>query len=142
LKEDKMPAYFHLATHVRDLDEAKAFYCGVLGCTVGRETDRWVDFNFFGHQLSLHKGPIAAQATDGTDGERSVPMPHFGVILPIGAWQALADRLTAAGTDFIIAPTTRFAGKVGEQRTMFFRDPSGNALEIKGFASSDDIFAA
>ncbi len=136
-----MPAYFHLAAHVSNLEDAKAFYCGLLGCTLGRETDRWVDFNFFGHQLSLHLGPKAPSAPEGTDGERSVPMPHFGVILGLEEWQQLANTLTKAGTDFVIPPTTRFAGKAGEQRTMFFRDPSGNALEIKGFASTDDIFA-
>ena len=137
-----MSAYFHLATHANNLEEARAFYNGILGCTIGRETDKWIDFNFFGHQLSLHAGPAAAQAASGTDGERSVPMPHFGAILSLDEWQALADRLTAAGTDFIIAPTTRFEGQTGEQRTMFFRDPSGNALEIKGFASTEDIFAS
>lgn len=137
-----MPAYFHLATHVADLEEARAFYVDVLGCTVGRESNRWIDFNFFGHQLSLHLGTPATRAPEGTDGERSVPMPHFGVILPLDEWQSLADKLTAAGTKFIIKPTTRFSGKAGEQRTMFFSDPAGNALEIKGFASSDDIFAS
>ena len=137
-----MSAYFHLATHVIDLEKAREFYCGILGCSVGRETDKWIDFNFFGHQLSLHKGPAAPEAACGTDGERSVPMPHFGVILSLDAWQDLADKLTAAGTKFVIEPTTRFKGKPGEQRTMFFRDPSGNALEIKGFASTTDIFAS
>jgi len=137
-----MPAYFHFATHVTNLEEARDFYIGTLGCTVGRESDKWIDFNFFGHQVSLHKGPAAAQAASGTDGERSVPMPHFGVILSLEAWQELADRLTAAGTKFVIEPTIRFKGQAGEQRTMFFRDPSGNALEIKGFASTTDIFAS
>jgi len=137
-----MSAFFHLATHVTDLDEAKAFYGDLLGCTVGRQADRWVDFNFFGHQLSLHKGTPLPRGAEGTDGERSVPMPHFGVILSLGDWQDLADKLIAADVAFVIEPTTRFKGKAGEQRTMFFRDPSGNALEIKGFASTDDIFAA
>lgn len=136
-----MPASFHLATHVTNLEEAKAFYCDTLGCTIGRESDKWVDFNFFGHQLSLHLGPTAARGNEGTDGERSVPMPHFGIILSLEKWQALADRLEKAGTNFVIAPTTRFKGQPGEQRTMFFRDPSGNALEIKGFADTADIFA-
>ena len=137
-----MQAYFHYATHVTDLEEAKAFYCGLLGCTVGREAERWVDFNFFGHQLSLHKGTPPARGSEGTDGERSVPMPHFGAILSLDAWQEIADKVTAAGVDFVIEPTVRFKGKPGEQRTMFFRDPSGNAIEIKGFASTDDIFAS
>jgi len=137
-----MSAFFHLATHVRNLEEAKSFYHDTLGCTIGRESDRWVDFNFFGHQLSLHLGEPAEQRNDGTDGERSVPMPHFGVILPLKEWQALCDRLIAAGIRFVIEPTVRFKGKPGEQRTMFFRDPSGNALEVKGFASNKDIFAS
>lgn len=137
-----MSAFFHLATHVRNLEEAKSFYCGTLGCTIGRESDHWVDFNFFGHQLSLHLGEPARHQNDGTDGERHVPMPHFGVILPLKEWQALCDRLIAAGTRFVIEPTVRFKGKPGEQRTLFFRDPSGNALEIKGFANHEDIFAS
>jgi len=137
-----MAPLFHFATHVNDLEKAKEFYCGILGCSVGRETDKWIDFNFFGHQVSLHAGPQAAQAASGTDGERSVPMPHFGAILSLEDWQILADKLVAAGTDFVIEPTIRFAGKPGEQRTMFFRDPSGNAIEMKGFASRDEIFAS
>ena len=137
-----MASHFHLATHVTDLDEARAFYGDILGCTIGRQAERWIDFNFFGHQLSLHKGTPQIHGAEGTDGERSVPMPHFGAILSLDAWQALADRLTSAGIEFVIEPTVRFAGKPGEQRTMFFRDPSGNAIEMKGFASEQDIFAS
>ena len=137
-----MQSFFHFATHVTDLEETKAFYTGLLGCKIGRESDRWVDFDFFGHQVSMHLGSPPAQGNKGTDGERSVPMPHFGVILPLDEWQALSERLTAASIDFIIPPTIRFKGKPGEQRTMFFRDPTGNALEIKGFADSKDIFAS
>jgi extradiol dioxygenase family protein len=130
---------FHLATHVDDLEKAKEFYTNVLGCKVGREATRWVDLDFFGHQLSLHLG-ASKQGNDGTDGERSVPMPHFGPILDLESWHNLRDKLEAAGVDFVIEPTVRFEGKPGEQRTMFFRDPAGNVIEIKGFASMDDIF--
>lgn len=136
-----MPAYFHLATHVRDIDEARNFYTEVLGCSVGRQATRWIDLNFFGHQLSLHLGE-PTHGSDGTDGERSVPMPHFGAILPLDEWHALKATLEQHGTDFVIPPTVRFEGKAGEQRTMFFRDPSGNAIEIKGFAQTEDIFDA
>ncbi|UWQ78957.1 VOC family protein [Leisingera sp. S132] len=133
---------FHLAYHVDDLQLARAFYGGVLGCTEGRSTDNWVDFNFFGHQISLHLGPVLATSTTGKVGTHLVPMPHLGVILPLAEWQALADRLTAAGMEFILAPTTRFAGEPGEQSTMFFYDPAGNPIEIKGFADMSGVFAA
>jgi len=133
---------FHLAIHVTDLDEARRFYGGVLGCTEGRSTDTWVDFDFFGHQLSLHRGEPFATAATGRVGDHMVPMPHFGLVLPLDRWQALAARLEAAGTDWVIAPSVRFKGEPGEQWTMFFRDPSGNPIEIKGFASLDRVFAA
>jgi extradiol dioxygenase family protein len=133
---------FHLAIHVTDLDEARRFYGGVLGCTEGRSTDTWVDFDFFGHQLSLHRGEPFATAATGRVGDHMVPMPHFGLVLPLDRWQALAARLEAAGTDWVIAPAVRFEGEPGEQWTMFFRDPSGNPIEIKGFASLDRVFAA
>lgn len=133
---------FHLAIHVTDLDEARRFYGGVLGCTEGRSTDTWVDFDFFGHQLSLHRGEPFATAATGRVGDHMVPMPHFGLVLPLDRWQALAARLEAAGTDWVIAPSVRFRGEPGEQWTMFFRDPSGNPIEIKGFASLDKVFAA
>lgn len=133
---------FHLAIHVTDLDEARRFYGGVLGCTEGRSTDTWVDFDFFGHQLSLHRGEPFATAATGRVGDHMVPMPHFGLVLPLDRWQALAARLEAAGTDWVIAPSVRFKGEPGEQWTMFFRDPSGNPIEIKGFASLDKVFAA
>ncbi|MFV1463484.1 MULTISPECIES: VOC family protein [unclassified Phaeobacter] len=132
---------FHLAYHVDDLDRARGFYGDLLGCQEGRSTDTWVDFNFFGHQISLHLGPVFATAKTGRVGEHMVPMPHLGVILPQGDWRALADRLEAAGVDFTIAPTTRFAGEPGEQSTMFFHDPAGNPIEIKGFADMDGVFA-
>jgi len=132
---------FHLAYHVEDLDEARAFYGGLLGCTEGRSTDSWVDFDFFGHQISLHLGEPFPVANTGKVGEHMVPMPHLGVILPKVDWDALATKLQAADLDFVIEPTTRFAGEPGEQSTMFFFDPSGNPIEVKGFADFDGIFA-
>ena len=132
---------FHLAYNVRDLAETLAFYGEILGCAEGRSTESWVDYSFFGHQISLHLGePFATQAT-GKVGDHLVPMPHLGVVLAMPAWKALAVRLQAAGVDFIIAPTIRFAGEPSEQATMFFRDPSGNPIEIKGFADIDAVFA-
>ena len=132
---------FHLAIHVHDLDAARAFYGGTLGCAEGRSTDTWVDFNFFGHQLSLHLGqPFATTNTDKV-GSHMVPMPHMGLVLHLPDWRALADRLTAAGVDFELPPSVRFAGEPGEQWTMFCRDPSGNPIEFKGFPSIDGVFA-
>lgn len=136
-----MPHPFHLAFNVRDLDAARDFYSGHLGAIEGRSTATWVDFDFFGHQLSLHLGEPMATAATGKVGDHMVPMPHFGIVLPLGEWRALADRLTARGTDFIIAPSVRFKGEPGEQWTMFFRDPSGNPIEIKGLDDGADIFA-
>jgi extradiol dioxygenase family protein len=132
---------FHFAFNVTDLDAARRFYGGVLGCTEGRSTATWVDFDFFGHQISLHLGPPFPTANTGHVGDKLVPMPHFGLILEQPAWQAMADRLTAAGTDFVLAPQLRFAGQPGEQWTMFFRDPFGNPIEVKGFASLDSVYA-
>jgi extradiol dioxygenase family protein len=132
---------FHFAFNVTNLDAARRFYGGVLGCTEGRSTDTWVDFDFFGHQISLHLGPPFPTANTGHVGDKLVPMPHFGLILEQPAWQAMADRLSAAGTDFVLAPQLRFAGQPGEQWTMFFRDPFGNPIEVKGFASLDTVYA-
>ncbi len=132
---------FHLAFHVRDLDQARAFYGGTLGCREGRSTDTWVDFDFFGHQLSLHLGEPFATTRTGRVGEHLVPMPHFGLALERPDWDALAARLTAQGLDFVIAPTVRFVGEPGEQATLFFLDPFGNPIEIKGYASLDDVYA-
>lgn len=132
---------FHFAFNVTDLDAARRFYGGVLGCTEGRSTTTWVDFDFFGHQISLHLGEPFPTANTGHVGDKLVPMPHFGLILEQPAWQAMADRLTAAGTDFVLAPQLRFAGQPGEQWTMFFRDPFGNPIEVKGFASLDTVYA-
>lgn len=132
---------FHLAYNVTDLDETRAFYGGILGCTEGRSTETWVDYNFFGHQISLHLGAPFATAPTGKVGTHMVPMPHLGVILPKDAWDTLAERLTAAGVDFVIPPSTRFKGEAGEQSTMFFTDPSGNPIEVKGFVDMGGIFA-
>ncbi len=132
---------FHLAYHVTDLDAARRFYGGVLGCREGRSTDSWVDFDFFGHQISLHRGEPFATARTGTVGDHRVMMPHLGVVLPLDAWEALAARIAAAGIAFDIPPVVRFAGEPGEQRTMFFFDPSGNPIEIKGFRDLAGVFA-
>ena len=131
---------FHLAINVTDLDAARAFYGGLLGGVEGRSAPTWVDFDFFGHQLSLHIGtPFATEAT-GRVGDHLVPMPHFGVVLPLETWRALAARLSKADVDFVIPPSVRFAGEPGEQWTMFFRDPFGNPIEIKGFADASGVF--
>jgi uncharacterized protein len=132
---------FHLALNITDLDAARRFYGDALGCEEGRSTDTWVDFSFFGHQLSLHLGEPLKTAPTGHVGEHMVPMPHFGIVLPLPEWQQLAARLAAAGTQFVIAPTVRFAGEPGEQHTMFFIDPFGNPIEVKGFASIEAVYA-
>jgi len=133
---------FHLAYNVTNLDDSRAFYGGLLGCEEGRSTDSWVDYNFFGHQISLHLGtPFKTEAT-GKVGEHRVLMPHLGVILDMERWRALAERLQAAGVEFTIPPTLRFAGEPGEQSTMFFRDPSGNPIEVKGFKDMSGVFAS
>jgi extradiol dioxygenase family protein len=132
---------FHLAFPVRDLAEARDFYGGLLGCPEGRSAADWVDFNLHGHQIVAHLAPeAAALATNLVDGE-AVPVRHFGVILEPDAWRALADRLVAADVRFLIEPQTRFVGLPGEQQTMFFLDPSGNALEFKAFADDTQVFA-
>ncbi|MGU3544043.1 VOC family protein [Methylobacterium sp. A52T] len=132
---------FHLAYHVTDLDAARRFYGGVLGCQEGRSTETWVDFDFFGHQLSLHLGEPFATTRSGKVGDHTVMMPHLGVVLPLDAWEALAGRVEAAGIAFDISPVVRFAGEPGEQRTMFFFDPSGNPIEVKGFRDLAGVFA-
>ena len=132
---------FHLAFPVRSLAEARAFYGELLGCPEGRSAADWVDFDFHGHQIVAHLAPDeAATATNRVDGEE-VPVRHFGLILSLGDWDALATRLRSAGTRFLIEPQTRFAGGPGEQSTMFLTDPSGNALEFKAFADEAMIFA-
>lgn len=141
--ENPIMTPFHLAFPVRDLDETRRFYRDVLGCEIGRSSESWVDFSLFGHQMSAHLRPEAAPggATGKVDGV-SVPIPHFGVVLLMDDWKALAERLTAnPSTDWIEKPMLRFEGQPGEQATLFIRDPSGNALEFKGFASLDQVFA-
>ncbi len=137
-----MRALFHLAFHVRDLNEARAFYGTVLGCCEGRSTDTWVDFDFFSHQISLHLGEPFHTTNTGKVGAHMVPMPHLGVILLMDDWNALADRLKQHKVAFVLEPQVRFAGQPGEQATMFFRDPSGNPIEVKGFASWEAVYAA
>ncbi|WP_339698117.1 VOC family protein [Algoriphagus aquimarinus] len=133
---------FHLAFPIRDIAESRAFYGDLLGCEIGRSTDKWIDFNFFGHQLSAHIKPeeLALAHTNTVDG-KYVPVRHFGAILPWGEWHELADKLKAQGIDFVIEPYIRFKGEVGEQATMFFLDPCGNALEFKSFQDETQIFA-
>ena len=133
---------FHLAVPVRDIAEARAFYGGLLGLPEGRSAETWVDFDFFGHQFVVHQGPAASHdaAINPVDGH-GVPVPHFGVVLTLEDFDALADRMKAANVQFVIEPYTRFKGQPGEQSTMFFRDPSGNAIEMKAFASLDQLFA-
>ncbi|RFC63504.1 dioxygenase [Fulvimarina endophytica] len=133
---------FHLAYHVDDLDAAARFYGDLLGCRRGRSTETWIDFDFFGHQISLHLGTPFSTAETGKVGDHMVPMPHLGAVLPLDLWREVADRLTADGLDFVIAPTVRFEGQPGEQWTMFFRDPAGNPIELKGFANEDAVWAA
>lgn len=136
-----MKSLFHLAYHVDDLAAARAFYGGVLGCREGRSTATWVDFDFFGHQISLHLGTPFATTDTGVVGEHRVPMPHLGVVLELPEWQRLAERLRAAGVAFVLPPQVRFEGKPGEQWTMFFRDPAGNPIEVKGLRSLDQVYA-
>ena len=132
---------FHLAFPVQCLSEARSFFCGVLGCTEGRSADRWVDFDFFGHQLSAHLvDDLDAAATNSVDGD-SVPVRHFGMIMKMGEWETLRDALITRGAQFIIEPKIRFQGEPGEQGTMFVRGPSGNAIEFKAFRSFESIFA-
>jgi uncharacterized protein len=132
---------FHLAIPVDDIDAARAFYGTTLGCPRGRTADRWTDFDLYGHQLVVHLADGAGVAArNPVDGDE-VPVPHFGVLLDVDQWRALADRLTAAGVSFVIEPHVRFAGEPGEQHTMFFLDPAGNALEFKAFADDAMVFA-
>jgi extradiol dioxygenase family protein len=134
---------FHLAFPVHDLAAARAFYGDLLGCAEGRSADHWIDFDFYGHQIVAHlkpgmePAPTHANPVDGHD----VPVPHFGVVLDMAAWEALAARLRSADVAFIIEPHVRFKGQVGEQATMFFLDPSGNAIELKAFADLGGLFA-
>jgi uncharacterized protein len=137
-----MTNLFHLAFPVTDLGAAREFYGGILGCEEGRSSDHWIDFSLYGHQIVAHLAPESAgvRATNHVDADH-VPVPHFGIVLPMKDWRALADRLNARGVEFLIEPKIRFAGEVGEQATMFFLDPSGNALEFKGFNDFSQVFA-
>ncbi|WP_228243618.1 VOC family protein [Porphyrobacter sp. GA68] len=132
---------FHLAFPVDDLAAARRFWGEVMGCAEGRSSAEWIDFDFYGHQivahLSANRGAEAANPVDG----HAVPVPHFGVVLSMAEWEALVQRLTARGVAFVIEPHIRFKGQAGEQATMFFRDPAGNALEIKAFANPAQLFA-
>ena len=136
-----MHSLFHLAYHVTNLDDTRHFYGDVLGCREGRSTATWVDFDFFGHQLSLHLGTPFATTNTGHVGNHMVPMPHLGVILQMADWHTLAARLAAKGVQFVLEPGIRFAGEPGEQATMFFLDPSGNPIEVKGFANLESVYA-
>jgi len=133
---------FHLAFPVLDLEATERFYVEELGCRVGRRDARWIDFDFFGHQLSAHlvDAPSSLADTNEVDGDR-IPVRHFGVVLPWPEWEAMAARLRARGAPFLIEPRVRFAGRAGEQGTFFVRDPSGNAIEVKSFRDPARLFA-
>jgi extradiol dioxygenase family protein len=132
---------FHLAFPVADLDRARAFYVGVLGCREGRSSECWVDFEFFGHQLSAHLAEHDCEtASNEVDGDQ-VPVRHFGAILEWGEWEAMAERLEVAGVEFMIGPRIRFQGEPGEQGTFFVRDPSSNVIELKSFRDPEQVFA-
>ena len=132
---------FHYSFLVRDLEDTRRFYVGVLGCREGRSAATWIDFDMFGHQLSCHFGTPAPTQLVGRVDDVIVPMPHFGAIVTMAEYEALVARVTAAGVAFVVTPRIRYAGDVGEQGTCFFLDPSGNAIEIKAFTRPDEIFA-
>jgi len=133
---------FHLAFPVHDLAAARSFYGGLLGCPEGRSSDEWIDYDFFGHQIVAHldRTRTPRRHSNKVDGH-DVPVPHFGAVLPMDEWKALADRLRGAGVKFVIEPNIRFEGLPGEQATMFFLDPSGNALEMKAMRNPANLFA-
>jgi extradiol dioxygenase family protein len=135
---------FHLAVPVDDLDAARSFYGGVMGCPEGRSAATWVDFDLYGHQFVVHLDPNGTRGRDAVQNHvvgDEVPVPHFGLLLSVVEWEALAERFRSAGSEFVIQPHVRFAGEAGEQHTMFLRDPAGNALEFKAFADEATIFA-
>jgi extradiol dioxygenase family protein len=137
-----MKNLFHLAFPVDDLTKAREFYGGVLGCEEGRSSDIWVDFNLFGHQIVAHKtkdgpGPLDSNPVDSDE----VPVPHFGIVMEMEDWKKFAEMLKSKGVEFVIKPKIRFEGEIGEQATMFFKDPSGNALEFKAFNDFSNVFA-
>ena len=136
-----MKNLFHLAFPVSDLDAAREFYGGLLGCEEGRSSEHWIDFSLYGHQIVAHLAPNSGvKAANEVDSD-SVPVPHFGVVMEMDVWRELADRLRSNGVRFVIEPKIRFEGEVGEQATMFFLDPSGNALEFKAFNDFSHVFA-
>lgn len=130
---------FHLAFPVHDLNEARRFWGKLMGCPEGRSSDQWIDFNFHGHQIVAHLAPASRRTSNPVDGH-DVPVPHFGIVLAMAEWKELKDRLVDGGTVFAIEPHIRFEGQVGEQATMFFFDPSGNAIEIKAFDDLGQLF--
>ena len=133
---------FHLANTVTDLDSARRFYGELLGCQEGRSTDTWVDFNFFGNQLSLHVGEVVKRSKANSEVDNiSVPMPHFGCVLEWNSFHDLADKLQSAGIKFIVEPNVRFKDLPGEQMTMFFEDYSGNAIELKAYRNPSEVFS-
>lgn len=136
-----MPDPFHLAICVDDLDRARQFYGGLLGCPEGRSSERWIDFDLLGHQLVVHLAERTGQEQANPVDGHGVPVPHFGVVLEWEAWHVFAERLRSNGVEFVIEPYVRFAGQVGEQATLFFRDPAGNALEFKAFRDPGQLFA-
>lgn len=137
-----MTNLFHLAFPVHDLSTAREFYGGVLECEEGRSSDRWIDFNLFGHQIVTHLASRSAGVTTSNHVDADdVPVPHFGVVLPMNEWKDFADKLRSKGIKFVIEPKIRFEGQIGEQATMFFLDPSGNALEFKAFDDFSHVFA-
>lgn len=137
-----MKNLFHLAFPVNDLEAARQFYGGLLGCKEGRSSERWIDFDLFGHQIVAHLSETEGVRTSNHVDADDVPVPHFGIVLPMNEWRVLAEKLRSSGVEFIIEPKIRFAGEVGEQATMFFLDPSGNALEFKGFNDFSQVFAS
>ncbi len=136
-----MANLFHLAFPVNDLDAARDFYGNVLGCPEGRSSENWIDFDLFGHQIVAHLAPGSGSRSANAVDTDEVPVPHFGIVLPMAEWKAFAERLREKGVEFVIEPKIRFEGGFGEQATMFFLDPSGNALEFKGFSDFDQVFA-
>ena len=137
-----MIAPFHLAVHVSNLEDCRTFYRDIIGCEEGRSSEQWVDFNFFGHQFVIHlkPGPVEGLHTNLVDG-KAIPVPHFGVVLPWDEFESFSNRLKSKNISFIIEPYIRFKGQIGEQATMFFNDPSGNALEFKSFKNNAALFA-
>ncbi len=137
-----MSNLFHLAFPVKDLESSRKFYGEILGCEEGRSSDQWIDFNLFGHQIVAHLAPdaVGIRHKNEVDADH-VPVPHFGIVLPMDEFKEFAERLRSKSVEFIIEPKIRFAGEVGEQATMFFLDPSGNALEFKSFADFSQVFA-